>query len=751
MSREPRIRRLAEALTLEEKVRLTHGANDPTGRATGYVAGVERLGIPPLRMADGPLGVRIPDESTTAFPAPIALAATFETELARDHGAALGRETRGKGQDVLLAPGTNLLRVPQNGRNFEYFAEDPVLSASFAGAVVAGIQSQDVAATPKHYVANNQETARAAVNVDADERALRELYLPSFRSAVEAGAGSVMTAYNDVNGTRMSDHERLLRDVLKGEWGFEGYVVSDWFGTEDAADAANGGLDVEMPGISMAEMQAAMAGDDTDGPDAADGDGDSDDANELPDAIADGMPDHESCERFADALTEAVESGAVPEERLDDMVARVLRTMDRVGLLADGKTRRASNGRTGSEDGAVDTPAHRELATRVATRGTVLLENDGVLPLSDEADVAVIGPNVDESVLGGGGSSETTPVVEASPRTGIAERADGNVTVAYGIPRVEGVSMLEAFVGDDGAEREDATREPDLEDAAATAREADAAVVCVRDTATEALDREDLRLPGRQAELIETVAAENDRTVVVVNSSGPIECPWREDVAAVLENWYPGQAHGEAVAAVLYGDADPGGRLPVTFAPEDAYPTADERRYPGVDGTARYEEGVFVGYRHFDAADREPTYPFGHGRSYADYEYVDADPDLEDGTVRVTVENTTDRDGREVVQVYVRPPSVEGVDRPVRELAGFESVAVPAGQRVSVAVELEDLAFARYSEDGDGWTVDPGEYVLEIGRSSRDVRATLRTELDPAFRHRVRESLATRESSSDRR
>ncbi|MDG5759536.1 glycoside hydrolase family 3 C-terminal domain-containing protein [Natronococcus sp. A-GB1] len=743
MSPEPRIRRLVEELSLEEKVRLTHGANDPERRATGYVAGVDRLGIPPLRMADGPLGVRIPDESATAFPASIALAATFDVELARKYGEALGRETRGKGQDVLLAPGANLVRIPHNGRNFEYFAEDPVLSASFAGAVVAGVQSQDVVATPKHYVANSQETARAAVDAEIDERPLRELYLPSFRSAAEAGAGSVMTAYNDVNGTRMSDHERLVRDVLKGEWGLEGYVVSDWFGTEGTADAANGGLDVEMPGISMAEMQSAMAGDDADAPDAADGD--VDEAGELPDAIAEGMPDPESCERFADSLAEAVESGAVPEEGLDDMVARVLGVMDTVGLLEGGEARRASGDPTGSDAGAVDTPAHRGLATRVATRGTVLLENDGVLPLSDGADVAVIGPNVDEPVLGGGGSSETTPVVETDPRTGIAERAECDVTIAHGLPRTEEVSMLEEFTGGSEDDRAEPSREPDLEGAAAAARDADVAVVFVRDTASEAIDREDLRLPDRQEELIEAVTAANDRTVVVVNSSGPIECPWREDVAAILENWYPGQSHGDAVASVLYGDADPGGRLPVTFAPEDAYPTADDRRYPGVDGTARYDEGVFVGYRHFDSAEQEPTYPFGHGRSYADYEYVDADPNLKDGTVRVVVKNTADRDGREVVQVYVRPPSVDGVDRPVRELAGFESVAIPAGERVSVAVDLEELAFARY-DDADGWTVDPGEYALEIGRSSRDIRTTVRTELEAAFRDRTRESLATGEA-----
>ena len=721
---------LVADLTLPEKVRPVHGAVDPEGRATGYVPGVERLDIPPLRLVDGPLGVRVPGESATAFPAPLALAATFDSALAREHGAALGRETRGAGQDALLAPGVNLIRVPHNGRNFEYLSEDPVLSATMGARVVAGIQSTDVIATPKHYVGNSQETHRASVSAEIGERALRECYLPSFRDAVAAGAGSVMTAYNGVDGVRMSDHRELLTEVLKGEWGFDGFVVSDWYGTEGAAAAATAGLDVEMPGAPPEELHDGTGeendeGGAEDGGDGGGTDGSDDGFDDLPEEIARGMPDPRTCERFAEALADAVRDGDVPESRLDDMVVRVLRAMDDVGLLSEEDDRAA---------GAVNTPAHRDHAREVAARGTVLLKNDdGALPLDDGDDVAVIGPNVDEAVLGGGGSSETTPVVATAPVEGFEARAAGDVTVAHGLPRVEGVSMFDLLAGDE--ETGEDVRDPDLDGAADAAGDADAAVVFVRDAATEAMDRERLRLPGRQDELVERTAAAAGRTIVVVNASGPVELPWRDAADAVLVNWYPGQAHGDAVASVCYGDADPGGRLPVTFAPEGAYPTAvDERRFPGVDGEVSHDEGVFVGYRWFDAdddraagaGDAEPTYPFGHGRSYATFEYrdasVEAAPAADDAEYRatVTVANAADRDGREVVQAYVRPPAVDGVDRPVRELAGFAAVAIPAGEVRTVEIALDERAFARYGVSG--WRVDPGEYAVEIGRSSRDAR-----------------------------
>jgi beta-glucosidase len=710
MTEDATIRGLVEALTLEETARLVSGTTDPPGRATGYLAGVDRLDVPPLTLVDGPLGVRIPDESATAFPAPIALAATFDADLAREHGAALGREARAAGADALLAPGTNLIRVPQGGRNFEYFAEDPVLSAATAAGVVEGIASADVIATPKHYVANSQETDRVTASAEVDERALRELYLPSFRAAVGAGAGSVMSAYNRVNGTRMSDHRRLLTDVLKGEWGFDGYVVSDWYGTEDAVDAAAAGLDVEMPGVPPDEASDALA-DEGDDP--------------IPDALARGMPDPKTCEPFDEALPAAVRNGSLPRERLDDMAARVLRTMDRVGLL---------DGDRSSPD--VDTDAHRRTAVEVATRGSVLLENDGVLPLSAAADVALVGPAVDEAVLGGGGSSETTPETSVPPRDGIEARADGDVAVVPGHSPIEDVSLFDILADGEepaGADGVDAGSGVDVDAAVAAAEAAAVAVVVVRDTTTEALDRDGLGLPGRQDELIEAVATAADRTVVAIAASGPVELPWRDAVDAILLNWYPGQVHGDALAALLYGDADPGGRLPVTFAPESAYPTADRRRFPGVDGRVSHDEGVLVGYRWFDARDLEPTYPFGHGRSYAAFAYRDAVLDADGGddagaaTVTVTVENVADRDGREVIQTYVRPPRVADVERPAREFAGAESVALAAGETESVTIRLDELAFSRYDPEA-GWTVDEGEYVVEVGRSARDARIELTTE-----------------------
>ncbi|WP_423998716.1 beta-glucosidase family protein [Haloarcula salina] len=706
-----------ERLSRQQKLSLVRGAPDPEGTATGYLPGVDAAGVPPFRLVDGPLGIRAEGERATAFPASIATAATFDADLARRQGAAMAREATALNQDALLAPGVNVIRVPHCGRNFEYLSEDPVAAGDIGAALVEGIESEGVVATVKHFVANNQETHRTTVSAEVDERTLRELYLPPFRAAVDAGVGSVMTAYNRVNGTHMSDHGYLLGDVLKGEWGFEGYAVSDWYGLETTVGAATAGLDVEMPGISIA--------------DAGDGDAELDDF-EWPD----GIPDGTRAGLFGEPLAEAIEAGEVPPARLDDMVRRVLGQMARFGRLdADGAGAGAHEVADGSRDdaGELDSQRHRDVAREVAARGTVLLDNDGVLPLDDGADVAVIGPHVDEAKLGGGGSSETTPFRSVSPLDGIEARAEGAVASAFGVTRIESVSLFDMlpFVGEeaddetgDAAEVEETDdRDPSLDDAVAAAEAADAAVVFVRDATTEALDRDTLALPGEQDALVAAVADANDDTVVVVRSGGPVSLPWREDVAAVVEQWYPGQADGEAVADVLYGDRDPGGRLPVTFASEETYPTADDdRRFPGVDGAVHYDEGLFVGYRHFDAADAEPTYPFGHGRSYATFEYGAAETG-EDQTVSVTVENVADRPGREVVQAYVSPPDVDGVERPEREFAAAESVRLDAGERRTVTLSLDDLALSRYDTE-DGWTVDSGTYAVEVGRSARDVRAS---------------------------
>lgn len=708
MTRDAAVPNVVDSLTLEEKCKLVHGAVDPDGTATGYVPGVPRVGVPELRLVDGPLGVRVPGEAATAFPAPIAVAATFDPELAREQGAAMGREAAALGQDALLGPGVNLIRVPHGGRNFEYFSEDPVVTAAFAAAVVDGVQREDVVATPKHYVANSQETRRLVVSAEVGDRALRELYFPGFEAAVEAGAGSVMTAYNRINETHASDHHRLLTEILKDEWGFDGYVVSDWFGTETAVGAANAGLDLEMPGISLEAMHEAFGLD----PDTVM-------LDEEDESIPSG--DH-TTPRFALELEAAVERGDVPQGRLDDMVARIVGQMARIGLLEADDEPSAADRR----DGSVDRSAHEDVARAIATRGTVLLENDGTLPLSDDADVALVGAGGDEAMLGGGGSSEVTPTHEVTTLDGLRSRAEGTVTFERGVSRIETPSFFDG--GDDAPDAEEPGDETDFDAAVDAAREADAAVVVVRDTTTEGADRPSLRLPGEQDALVEAVAAANDRTVVVVQCGGPVELPWRDDVAGLLVNWYPGQVDGDALASVLFGDADPGGRLPVTFAPEGRYPTSSPERFPGIDDEAQYDEGVFVGYRHFDAADDDPTYPFGFGRSYASFEYGEAalvvDESGDADHVRIDVENVGSRPGRDVVQAYVRPPNVDGVDRPVRELAGFEAVELAAGERETVSLALDELAVQRYDDDA-GWTVDEGEYTVEVGRYAGDVRVEL--------------------------
>ncbi|WP_336344245.1 beta-glucosidase family protein [Halalkalicoccus ordinarius] len=690
---------LVAELTLDEKIRLVHGAADPDGRATGYVPSIDRLGIPSLRLVDGPLGVRAEGESATAFPATLSLAAAWEPSLAREQGTATAREARAHDQDVLLAPGVNVVRVPHGGRNFEYYGEDPYLSSRLAVEFVEGVQSAGVIATVKHYVANNQETNRYVASAEVSERALRELYLPAFRATVEkADVGSVMTAYNRVNGVHMSEHRRLLRDVLKGEWGFGGYVVSDWWGTESTVGAAEAGLDLEMPGAPFEELPPAEAL--------------SDDVDPATIEFPDALPAMHEGGLFGEPLREAVESRAVDEALVDEKVGRLLRTMDRFGLFDDDRP-----------EGALDTPAHRRLARRIAVEGTVLLKNDGILPLSDDADVALVGPSAERAKLGGGGSSEVSPVVRTSPLEGLGERAAG-LTFERGVAPIVESSLFDAFEsGGDGTD-ESVDEDPDLDAAVATAASADCAVVVVRDDTTEGEDRPTIRLPGEQDELVSAVADAANRTVVVLRTGGPVECPWIDEVDAVVETWYPGQADGEALATVLFGDADPGGRLPVTFGRRETdYPTDTAESFPGVDDRVRYDEDVFVGYRHFDREGIEPLFAFGHGLSYARFEY--GDPAVERNgdslELSIPVRNAGERSGTEVVQLYARaedPPVV----RPERELAAFAKLRLDPGERRRVSLTVDRDALARYDED-DGWCVDPGRFTLLVGRSSRDVRA----------------------------
>jgi len=713
---------IVAALTLDEKLRLVRGRADPEGRATGYIPGIERAGIPPLGLVDGPLGVR--DGDATAFPATIATGAAWDPDLARRLGAALAAETRVKGHDVLLAPGLNVVRVPTCGRNFEYLSEDPQHGARLGAAYVRGLEANGVAATAKHFVANNQERWRDEVDAVVDERTLREIYLPAFEAAVEAGASAIMTAYNRVNGEYMSENARLLEGLLREEWGFDGVTMSDWWGTHDAVAAAEGGLDLEMPGASVVELFAphstalrAML------------------RLRLSDRLDvdpplfwrpvdryvadDGQPDPYPYDFFGDRLRDAVEAGVVSESTVDAKARRVLGLYERLGLL-DGDR----------PAGTVDWGAHHDLAREVARRGTVLLKNDGTLPLSGAETLAVVGPNADEAKVGGGGSSEVSATRTVSPIQGLRERAS-SVRATPGVERVANPSMFDVpWEGLGGRVR--STDGPDFDAAVSAATASDVAVVVVQDGATEGEDRDSLDLPGAQDRLVAAVADANPRTVVVVRSSGPVTMPWVDDVAAVLATWYPGQADGAALADVLYG-ADPGGRLPVTFGRRFAdYPVADERRYPGVDGRVHYDEGIFVGYRAFDRDGVDPLFSFGHGESYAEFAYEDLAVENGGGeeglSVSVTVENTSGRPGREVVQVYVEPPEAP-VERPSRELGGFASVALDGGERQRVSLSVSRRALARYDVDA-GWTVDSGEYAVVVGRSSRDERTRASVELD---------------------
>ncbi|QLH81423.1 beta-glucosidase family protein [Halosimplex pelagicum] len=738
---DARIDALLSELTLDEKLRLVRGRADPEGRATGYLPGIERLDIPPLRLVDGPLGVR--DREATAFPATVALGAAWDPDLARRLGQALAAETRARGHDVLLAPGLNIVRVPTGGRNFEYLSEDPALTSALGAAYVDGVETGGVGATAKHFVANNQEHRRDTVDAVVSERALREIYLPGFRAAVDADASAVMAAYNRVNGHYMSEHRELLDGVLREEWGFDGVVTSDWWGTHDAVAAAEGGLDLEMPGASVAELFAPHSRGlramlrlrlserlDLDPPLLW----------RLVDRVADdGQPDPYPFDFFGDPLRRAIDEGLVAEATLDRKVRRVLGLYDRFGKLDGGRSSgSARSGGSGDTAPSVDWDAHHDLAREVARRGTVLLADDGVLPLEEGDSLAVVGPNADEAKVGGGGSSEVTPTRTASPVEGLRERASGSrVTFERGVKRVANPSMFD--VPGSGLRRRLRTG-PEFDAAVEAAAAADVAVVVVQDGATEGEDRDSMALPGSQDRLVRAVAAANPDTVVVCRSSGPVEMPWAEDVAAVVQTWYPGQADGAALADVLYG-ADPGGRLPVTVGRRfDDYPVAgDERRYPGVDEHVHYDEGVFVGYRGFDRDGVAPRFPFGHGLSYADFEYDDLAVERADGgetgaldatslgaptlDATVTVANRADRPGREVVQAYVEPPAApEGVARPERELAAFESVAIDGGERRTVSLTVPRRALARYDSRA-GWTVDPGEYGVVVGRSSRDERA----------------------------
>ncbi|NTI63682.1 beta-glucosidase [Agrobacterium rhizogenes] len=798
---------LLDRMTLEEQVSLLSGADFWT------TAAIERLGIAKIKVTDGPNGARgsgslVGGIKSACFPAAISLGASWNTDLVREMGKALAEEAKSKGARVVLAPTVNIQRSGLNGRNFECYSEDPHLTSEIAVGYIDGLQGEGVAATIKHLVGNESEVERYTMSSDIDERALREIYLPPFEAAVKrAKVMAMMSSYNRLNGTPTSEHKWLLTKVLREQWGFEGIVMSDWFGSHTTVETVNAGLDLEMPG-----------------------------------------PYRDRGEK----LIQAVQEGKVDPQTVRVSARRVLVLLERLGAFTDPSMH---------EERAEDRPEHRALIRKLGNEGAVLLKNDGVLPVDFTAlkRVAVIGPNAAEARVMGGGSAQINAHYRISPLEGLREAfgsekfahsvgaqnnrlirvfpgpfsvelfknrdwkgpavaqpetASGEVWWFGDMPegidrddfsaRISGsytpeesgehiLSLTTAGLGklfvdgelivnsDDGWTNGDnftglgnsEVRKPlvlkagrtyaitvefrslvtpqegisfsalrfgvekplgddALEAAVRLAADSDVAIVFAgrqSEWDVEGLDLPDLGLPGRQDELIKRVAAANPRTIVVLQTGGPVVMPWLDDVSAVLQMWYPGQELGNCVADILSGAACPGGRLPQTFPhalTDNSAITEDRRTYPGKDGHVGYSEGIYVGYRHHDTRNISPLFPFGFGLAYTSFEwsepYLSSHDMMDDGiTVDVDVTNVGARAGADVVQLYVRALESD-VDRPDKELRAFGKIHLEPGRsgKVSLTISSRDLSY--YDVDAGAFVAQAGRYELVLAASATDAK-----------------------------
>jgi beta-glucosidase len=684
---------LLARMTPEEKARMLAGS--------GWMESApnERLGIPAIKMADGPMGVRNWAGSSaltsaaptapvyaTAFPAGIAMASSWDVDLVQVEGRAIAQQVKALGRDMILAPTVNIARTPLWGRNFEGYGEDPYLAARMAVAFVRGAQGEAVIPSVKHFAANNQEFERHRIDEAIDLRTLHEIYFPAFRAAVEeAGAWAVMSAYNKVNGRWCAESPFLLTETLRKRWGFQGFVVSDWGSTYSSAGTINAGMDLEMPGGER--MRAWLA-----------------------------RPETRKSGNDGGWLTEekvlaAVASGEVRQSTVDESVRRILRVMFQVGLFDHPHAAAAE----------VETAEHRALAHRAATESMVLLKNERhLLPLDPAKirSVAVIGPSAAVARTGGGGSSLVRPKEAATPLAGIKEAAGAGVDVRYAL----GVAMVGEEAGVDAARAR--------EEAVALAARSDAVVVVVGYSSrleSEGFDRASMDLPSGQDDLIEAVAGANKNSVVVVAAGAPIAMTrWIERVPAVLCAWYGGQEVGHAVGDLLFGVAVPSGKLPVTF-PRRIEDSTAFGHYPGEDLHVEYGEGIFVGYRGFDRGKVEPLFPFGHGLSYTTFEYGGlrvSPPTVKAGgqvEVRVQVRNSGSRAGAEVVQLYLRDVE-SSVPRPEKELKGFGRVVLQPGEARALTFTLDRSAMAFFDPSKGDWVAEKGAFEVLVGASSRDIR-----------------------------
>ena len=701
---EARVEDALSRMSLDEKIAAIHA------QSTFSLPGVKKLGIPELWTSDGPHGVRpeVPwndwgnpgwnNDSCVAFPALTCLAATWNRDVAGEYGAAIGEEARFREKDVILGPGVNMYRSPLCGRNFEYMGEDPYLAGKLAVPYIHGLQSMGVGACVKHYACNNEERHRHKTDVEVSERALREIYLPAFEMAVkEGGAWSMMASYNLFRGTHCCHNGYLINDILKGEWGFDGVVMSDWAGCHDTKEAVLGGLDVEFGTRVGKKMPAGESVYDT--------------------------------YYLAEAYKQGILAGEFSEEGLDEKVRRVLRLIFRTAMNMD------------KPFGSMCTQEHLDVARKVAQEGIVLLKNEGdVLPVRKPGKISVVGENAYKKMCIGGGSSMLKPIYEMSPLEGILERAarDG-MEVVYSRGYVGDTTTTQDGICSFQKLADDRPREELIAEAVENSRDADYVIYVgglnkslYQDC--ENRDRLEYGLPYGQDELISELAKVNPDMTVVIISGNAVAMPWIDQVPSVLLGWYGGSEAGRAIADVLFGDVNPSGKLPFTFPVklEDNPAHYNGKTFP-TRGKNHYDEGIFLGYRWHEKMDIKPLFAFGHGLSYTDFEYGDvtlSSKKIRGGkiTVKVPVTNVGQVAGSEVVQVYVHDCEAS-VEIPQKQLKGFDKVYLEPGQTKTVSIELGPDAFSFFDEESMDWKTEPGDFEILVGSASDNISKTVTVRL----------------------
>ena len=688
------IDKLISQMTLEEKIGMLHGNSMFSN------GGVKRLGIPELKMADGPLGVReeisrdnwapagLTNDFATYYPAGGGLAATWNAEMAHTFGNSLGEELRARDKDMLLSPAINMVRSPLGGRTYEYMSEDPFLNKKIAVPLIVGLQEKDVMACVKHYAANNQETNRDFVDVQIDERTLREIYLPAFEASVkEAKAYSIMGAYNKFRGEYLCENDYMLNKILRDEWGFKGVVVSDWAAVHSTAKTLKNGLDIEM-----------------------------------------GTPKPFNEFFLADKLIAAVKSGEVSEAEIDLHVKRILRVLFQVKAMGGGERAK----------GSIATEAHYQDAYKIASEAVVLLKNDNnTLPLKLDGvkSIAVIGNNATKkNALAGFGAGVKTKR-EITPLEGLKNRLPSSIKINYAEGYLERYEEKNkgnlGNITSSGPVTIDQLDPAKLQEAVEAAKNSDVAIIFAgsnRDYETEASDRRDLHLPFGQEELIKKVLAVNPKTIVVMIAGAPFDInEVSKKTSALVWSWFNGSEGGNALADVLLGKVNPSGKLPWTM-PKNLMdsPAHATNSFPG-GKEVNYAEGILIGYRWFDTKKIAPLYPFGFGLSYTTFAFDNAKTDktsyavTETITVSVEVKNTGKVDGKEVVQLYASK-SDSKITRAAQELKGFQKTDVKAGGSNTITIKVPVKELAYYDVASKKWTVEPGKYTLKLGNSSRDIK-----------------------------